>query len=239
LYSFEDRERILHILERVTGSRLTYSYGRFGGVTMDVDDTFCEQTRDFVGYLRERVDMYRRLVTDNVIFRNRAEGVGVISEEVARDYAVTGPCLRAAGVAYDVRKAEPYGGYETYEFEVPTATEGDALARYRVRLAEVEQSLRIIEQGLARLQPGPIMPAKVPKRIKPAAGETYFAVEAARGLFGMYVLSDGGLNPAKLKLRTPSFSNLACMPAVLPGTMVADTIAIVGSIDIVLPEVDR
>ncbi|GMV38690.1 MAG: hypothetical protein AMXMBFR64_04060 [Myxococcales bacterium] len=239
LYSFEDREKILAILERVTGSRLTYSYGRFGGVTMDVDQRFCDETRAFAAHLRGRLGMYQALVGDNVIFRNRVEGVGVISREVAAEYAVTGPCLRAAGVAYDVRKAEPYGGYEGYDFEVPTAHEGDAWARYRVRIAEIEQSLRIIEQGLDRLPEGPVMPKKMPKRIKPPEGETYFAVEAARGHFGMYCLSDGGLIPAKLKLRTPSFSNLSAMPAVLPGTMVADTIAVVGSIDIVLPEVDR
>lgn len=239
LYSFEDRERILTILERITGSRLTYSYGRFGGVTMDVDETFCSETRSFVAFLRGRLDMYRSLVGDNVIFRGRVERVGVISRQVAEDYGVTGPCLRAAGVAYDLRKAEPYGGYETYDFEVPTATEGDAWARYRVRIAEVEQSLRIIEQGLDRLPAGPVMPKKMIKRIKPPKGETYFAVEAARGHFGQYCLSDGGLIPAKLKLRTPSFSNLSSLPDVLPSTMVADAIAVVGSIDIVLPEVDR
>lgn len=239
LYSFEDREQILAILERVTGSRLTYSYGRFGGVTMDVDARFCDETRAFARHLRSRLGMYKDLVGDNVIFRSRVEGVGVITRQVAEDYAVTGPCLRATGLAYDVRKAEPYGGYEAYDFEVPTATAGDAWARYCVRLAEIEQSLRIIEQGLDRLPEGPVMPKKMPKRIKPPEGETWFAVEAARGLFGMYCLSDGGLIPAKLKLRTPSFSNLSAMPDVLPGTMVADTIAVVGSIDIVLPEVDR
>ena len=239
LYSFEDRELILAILERVTGSRLTYSYGRFGGVTMDVDQRFVDDTRAFVAHLRSQLGMYQRLVGDNVIFRNRTEGVGVITREVAEAYAVTGPCARASGIAYDVRKAEPYGGYEQYDFEVPTATEGDCFARYRVRIAEMEQSLRIVEQGLDRLPEGPIMPKKAAKRIKPPAGEFYHAVEAARGHFGMYCVSDGGLIPAKLKLRTPSFSSLSAMPDVLPTTPVADTIAIVGSIDIVLPEVDR
>lgn len=239
LYSFEDREQILAILERVTGSRLTYSYGRFGGVTLDVDQRFVDETRVFVAHMRGQLGMYQRLVGDNVIFRNRVENVGVITREVAEQYCVTGPCARASGIAYDVRKAEPYGGYEQYDFEVPTATEGDCWARYRVRLAEVEQSLRIVEQGLDRLPEGPVMPKKAPKRIKPPAGEFYHAVEAARGHFGMYCLSDGGLNPAKLKLRTPSFSVLSAMPDVLPTTPVADSIAIVGSIDIVLPEVDR
>lgn len=239
LYCFDDREEILALLDRVTGSRLTYSYGRFGGVTMDVDDVFVEGTLAFVKRLRERLPEYERLVTDNVIFRHRTEGVGVISREVALDYAVTGPCLRASGVAYDVRRAEPYGDYDQYEFEVPVGSNGDAFDRFLVRVAEMSQSLRIVESACARLEPGPIMPEKVPRRFKPPAGEFYFAVESARGHFGMYFLNDGGEIPAKLHLRTPSFANLSSMPDVLPGTMVADTITIVGSIDVVMPEIDR
>jgi NADH-quinone oxidoreductase subunit D len=242
LYSFDDREVILGLLDRVTGSRLTYSYGRFGGLTMDVDDVFCDGTRAFIDRMRAHLDEYRRLVSDNVIFRSRCEGVGVITAQVARDYGVTGPCLRASGVAYDVRKAEPYGVYDRFEFAVPTRTAGDAFARFEVRIDEIEQSLRLIEQGLAALPAlagGEIMPKKIKKRVKPDAGESYFAVESARGHFGMYLVSDGGDMPTRLKLRTPSFSNLSAMVDVLPGTSVADTIAIVGSIDVVLPEVDR
>ncbi len=152
---------------------------------------------------------------------------------------MTGPPLRAAGVAYDVRRAEPYGIYDRFEFAIPTATGGDCLARYDVRIREIEESLKIVEQAVAKMPAGPIMPDKPKKKFKPPAGESYFAVEAARGHFGMYLVSDGSEIPFKLKLRTPSFSNLASMPAVLRNTMIADTIAIVGSLDIVLPEIDR
>lgn len=239
LYCFDDREEILTILDRVTGSRLTYAYGRFGGVTMDVDDVFVEQSRAFLVRLRERFLMYHALIRQNVIFQERCRGVGVISEEIALKYGVTGPSLRASGVEYDVRRAEPYGGYERFDFEIPTETAGDCLARFDVRVQEMEQSCRIIEQGLTALPDGPIGPKKLIKKLKPPKGEFYFAVESARGHFGMYILSDGSDTPAKIKLRTPSFSSLSSMPDVLRGTMVADTIAIVGSIDVVIPEIDR
>ncbi len=239
LYCFEDRERILSILDRITGSRLTYCYGRFGGVTMDVDDTFLQQTTDFLAFLRTRMPEYSNLVTKNVIFRERCEGIGFMPRDMAIDYGVTGPCLRGSGVAYDVRKAEPYGGYDKFDWDVPIETDGDCLARYRVRIAEMEQSARIIEQAIAAMPDGDIMPKKTPRRFKPPKGEHYFAVESARGLYGQYIISDGTDRPVKIKLRTPSFSNLASMSDALSNTMVADTIAIVGSIDVVMPEVDR
>jgi len=239
LYAFDDREEILAILDRVTGSRLTYCYGRFGGVTEDVDDTFLQQTTAFLARLRGRLPDYHALVSDNVIFRKRCERVGVIDHDTALRYGVTGPCLRASGVPYDVRRMEPYGIYDRFDFEIPTREGGDIFDRYLIRVAEIEQSCRIVEQAVAQIPAGPIMPAKPKKRFKPPQGESYFAVEAARGHFGMYIVSDGTDVPARIKLRTPSFSVLSSMPAVLPGTMVADTIAIVGSIDIVLPEVDR
>lgn len=239
LYCFDDREEILGILDRVTGSRLTYCYGRFGGVTMDVDETFLAHTTAFIARLRGRAGMYKSLVADNVILRERCEGVGVVSKAVAREYGVTGPCLRASGIGYDVRKAEPYGGYERFDFEVPTEEGGDTMARYHIRIREMEESCKIIEQAIKGIPDGPIMPAKTPKRFKLPAGEHYFAVESARGHFGMYIVGQDADIPAKLKLRTPSFSNLSAMPVTLEGTMLADTIAIVGSIDVVLPEIDR
>jgi NADH-quinone oxidoreductase subunit D len=182
---------------------------------------------------------YHALVSKNIIFRKRCEGVGVIDRDVALRYGVTGPCLRACGVGYDVRKAEPYGIYDRFDFEIPTGPNGDLWDRYEVRLKEMEQSCRIIEQAVAAIPEGPILPEKQPKKFKPDAGELYFAVESARGQFGMYIVSDGTDVPVRIKLRTPSFSNLSVLPAVLPNTMIADTIAILGSIDIVLPEVDR
>jgi NADH-quinone oxidoreductase subunit D len=239
LYCFDDREAILDILDRVTGSRLTYSYARFGGVSQDVDRSFLDQTTQFIARLRSRMPEYHALVTGNVIFRRRSEGVGVIDCATARDYGVTGPCLRACGVSYDLRRDEPYGIYDRFDFDIPTATAADCMARYMVRIGEMEQSCRIIEQAVAQIPDGPIMPDKPKKRFKPDPGESYFAVESARGQFGMYIVSDGSDIPARIKLRTPSFSNLSVMPATLPGTSVADTIAILGSIDIVLPEVDR
>ena len=239
LYCWDDREQILDILDRVTGSRLTYSYGRFGGLTGDVDQTFLDQTSAFVTRLRKRLVDYDTLIRQNVIFIERSRGVGIIDAATCRAYGVTGPPLRAAGVAYDVRRAEPYGIYDRFEFAIPTATGGDCLARYDVRIREIEESLKIVEQAVAKMPAGPIMPDKPKKKFKPPAGESYFAVEAARGHFGMYLVSDGSEIPFKLKLRTPSFSNLASMPAVLRNTMIADTIAIVGSLDIVLPEIDR
>lgn len=239
LYCWDDREQILDLLDRVTGSRLTYSYGRFGGLTGDVDQAFLDGTTAFVKRLRERLGDYHKLIRDNVIFIERSRGVGVIDQATCTAYGVTGPTLRAAGVAYDVRRAEPYGIYDRFEFAIPIASDGDCLARYDVRIREIEESLKIVEQAVAAMPAGLIMPEKPKKKFKPAAGEYYFAVEAARGHFGMYLVSDGSEIPFKLKLRTPSFSNLASMPAVLRNTMVADTIAIVGSLDIVLPEIDR
>jgi len=239
LYCFDDREEILDILDRVTGSRLTYSYGRFGGVTQDVDDVFCDRTRAFIKRMRDRMPEYMKLVRDNVIFRQRTIGVGVITREQALEHAITGPNLRALGIDYDVRKAEPYGIYDRFDFEVPTRDNGDSYDRFLVRVDEIEQSLRIIEQALEMLPEGPIMPLKMKKRFKPAAAEHYYAVESARGLFGMYIVADGTDTPSRIKLRTPSFSNLGAMVDVLPDTSIADTITIVGSIDVVMPEIDR
>ncbi len=239
LYCFDDREEILALLDTVTGSRLTYAYGRFGGVTRDMDETFVASAREFLSRINDRFPMYHALVRENVIFKERCTDVGIIGQDVALKYGITGPTLRACGISYDVRKAEPYGGYERFDFEVPTATKGDCLARFDVRIREMEQSCRIIEQALDGLPEGPFKPVKFIKKLKPPKGEFYFPVESARGHFGMYILSDGTDTPAKIKLRTPSFSSMSAMPEVLKGTMIADTIAIVGSIDIVVPEIDR
>jgi NADH-quinone oxidoreductase subunit D len=239
LYAFDDRESVLDVLESVTGSRLTYCYGRFGGVTQDVDDAFVEGTRAFLARLEARLPMYDKLVDGNVIFRERTIGVGVMPKELAAAYGVTGPNLRAMGVPYDVRRAEPYGIYDRFDFAIPTREGSDCYARFCVRVEEITESMGIVAQALDRLEPGPVMAEKVPKRIKLPKGDFYYAVESPRGHLGLYLVSDGGESPTRLKVRTPSFSNLSAMPAVLPGTMVADTVAIVGSIDIVLPEVDR
>jgi NADH-quinone oxidoreductase subunit D len=238
LYSFDDRENVLDILDRVSGSRLTYSYCRFGGVAKDLDEEFIAATRQFIQRLRSRWEDYHNLVTKNVIFIHRVKDVGVIDRETALRFGCTGPLLRAAGVAYDIRKAEPYSVYPELEFDIPTGSEGDAQDRYRVRLEEIEQSMRIIEQALDRLPDGPIR-TPTPMKVRPPKGDYYFAVESARGVLGFYIVSDGTSYPYRLKARVPSFGNLQVLTEVLPGTLVADTISILGSIDIVVPEVDR
>ena len=238
LYAFDDREIILDILDRVTGSRLTYSYCRLGGVAKDVDDEFIAATRGFIQRLRSRWADYHNLVTKNVIFIHRTKGVGVINREIALRFGCSGPVLRAAGVVYDIRRAEPYSVYPDLQFDIPTGTAGDAFDRYVVRLQEIEQSLRIIEQALERLPEGPIR-GRAPRNVRPPRGDCYFAVEAARGALGFYIVSDGTRYPYRLKVRAPSLGNLQVLTETLPGTLVADTISILGSIDIVVPEIDR
>lgn len=239
LYSFDDREQILDLLESVTGSRLTYSYFRFGGVCADIDEKFIQGTRAFLARLRSRLPMYETLVTKNVIFINRVKGIGIITPELARRYGCTGPVIRGAGVKYDIRKTEPYSAYPEFDFEIPVDNGCDALARYMVRMLEMEQSCRIIEQALNKLPEGPIMAPKVPKKVKPPKGDCYFAVETARGEFGIYAVSDGTECAYRLKLRVPGFSNLSCFPEISQGTLLADAISAMGSLDLVIPEIDR
>jgi len=239
LYAFDDREQILDILDRVSGSRLTYSYCRFGGVNRDVDDTFIDMTRAFVKRLRSRFPDYENLVTKNVIFIHRTRNVGVITPELGRKYGVTGPNLRACGIPFDIRKTEPYELYDLFDFEIPVGTAGDALDRYNVRMAEMEQSCRIIEQALDQLPEGPHWNKSVPAKLKPPKGDVYFAFESARGQTAYYLVSDGSAFPYRCHIRVPSFGNLHVLTEVLRGTLVADAISILGSIDVVIPEIDR
>ena len=238
LYGFDDREHILDILENITGSRLTYCYYRFGGLSRDVDDKFVEATRIFVKRMRKRFDIYKKLVTDNIIFIKRTEDIGVVSPDMARRYGITGPNLRGSGIAYDVRKNEPYSVYPEFDFEVPVGKNGDCLDRYMVRVREMEQSLRIIEQALDRLPDGPVK-AKVPKKIKLPPGDCNFAVEAARGELSYYLIADGTDKPYRLKIRVPSFSNLSCLQELSSGILLPDLVSILGSFDLVIPEIDR
>ena len=239
LYAFDDREQILDILDRVSGSRLTYSYCRFGGVTRDADWQFLDGTTAFIKRLRSRWPDYHNLVTKNVIFIHRTRDVGVITPELARQFGVTGPNLRACGIPYDMRKIEPYEVYDRFDFEVPVGSKGDALDRYNVRLAEMEQSCRIIEQAIAQLPKGDFINKDAPFKVKPPKGEVYFAFESARGQTGYYLVSDGSHFPYRCHIRVPSFGNLHVLTEVLKGTLVADAISILGSIDVVIPEIDR
>lgn len=239
LYAFDDREKILDLLEGITGSRLTYCYYRFGGVCNDVDAAFLNGARDFVSYMRPRLAMYRELVTDNVILRQRLVGIGPISSGMCRRYGATGAVLRGAGVRYDVRRAEPYSVYPEFDFEVPVRSEGDCMARYLVRMEEMAQSLRIIEQAVAGIPEGPFQPKTIPKVVKPPAGDYTYAVEAARGRFLVRIVSDGKDIPYRVRLRTPSFSNLSLFEEASAGMMLPDALALMGSLDLVIPDIDR
>jgi NADH-quinone oxidoreductase subunit D len=238
LYAFEDREIAQDLLQRITGSRLTYSSFRIGGVAHDLDDIFIEGLRAFCARMPGRLKMYKDLVTDNFILRNRCEEIGEIPVDMARRYGATGPVLRGSGVAYDIRRAEPYSIYDRFEFDIPTRDTKDAMARYLVRVDEIVESLRIITQALDQLPEGEIL-AKVPKVIKPPKGETYFAVEGARGKIGVFLVSDGSNIPYRIKLRSPTFSNLSLFSECAKGTLLADAISTLGSLDLVIPEIDR
>ena len=240
MYAFQDRELIMDILQEITGSRLTYCSFRFGGVTADITPNFIKRTRELLDLMPERLKMYRELVTGNVILRGRLEDVGVIDEMMARRYGATGPVLRGSNVAYDVRRAEPYGVYDRFDFNVPVYPQGDSMARYMVRMDEIEASLAIVQQALDGLPEGDFMNPDAPRgKWKPPAGESYFAVEGARGKIGLYLASDGSEIPYRVKLRSPSFSNLSLFPELAKGTLLSDAVAILGSLDLVIPEIDR
>ena len=239
LYAFDDREKILDLLEGLCGARLTYCYYRFGGLYNDVDDAFLQGTRDFVKHMQPRLKMYRDLVTDNVILRKRLEKIGPISAEMCRKYGATGPVIRGSGVAYDVRRAEPYSVYPKLDFKVPVYSECDSMARYLVRMDEMEESLRIIEQCLDQITEGPFIAPKVPRVLKLPPGDYCYAVEAARGRFMVRIVSDGKENPYRVKLRTPSFSNLSLYEEASRGMILPDALAMMGSLDLVIPDIDR
>jgi NADH-quinone oxidoreductase subunit D len=236
-YCFDDREQILDILEMTTGERLTYDYFRFGGLDHDIPKEFVPAIKKFMPDFKKRLREYHDLIGKNIIFRKRVQGLGILTKENALAYGVTGPCLRASGVALDERRRDPFSIYGQLDFEVPTQNDGDVYARYLVRMKEMEQSLKIISQLLDKIPAGPITAGKLPKNVP--KGEYYSAVESARGTFGIYLVSDGTLNPYRMKLRTPSFSNLNSLVDMVPGVFISDVVAVLGSIDIVLPEIDR
>ncbi|WP_027176385.1 NADH-quinone oxidoreductase subunit D [Desulfovibrio aminophilus] len=240
MYAFDDRERLLDMLQILTGSRLTYSSFRIGGVCADINDKFIELCKDFIPYMRGRLPMYKALVTDNIILRKRVEEIGVFDQDMIRRYGATGPVARGSGIDYDVRRAEPYSVYDRFDWQVPVYQKGDAMARYLVRLDEIEQSLRIVEQALAQLPEGKIIVDKAPKYSwKAPKGEACFPVEGGRGLIAVHVISDGGKTPYKIKLRAPGFSNLSLFAEASRGTLLADSVAILGSLDLIIPEIDR
>ena len=238
MFGFREREQVIELFESVSGARLTYNYFRVGGVARDLPSDFVQKTKAFIKLMRERLKDYDILVTDNVIFRDRTEGVGVFTKEDCLNYSMTGPMIRACGIKYDIRKDDTYSLYNEFDFEVPVLKNGDCFDRYQQRMLELRESLKIVEQALEKLEPGDIQ-AKVPKVIKPPAGEAYVRTESPKGELSVYLVSDGSANPYRFHLRAPSFINLQILQKALVGFKVADVIAILGSIDIVLGEVDR
>ncbi|HHX51073.1 MAG TPA: NADH-quinone oxidoreductase subunit D, partial [Clostridia bacterium] len=238
MYCFRDREKILDLLEMTCGSRLTTSYMRIGGVAADLPAEFIPATREFISSMSKSFKEYDDIITGNEIFIARTRGVGVLSGDKALSYGVTGPNLRASGIKYDLRKQAPYGGYDNFEFDVPIGRQGDCLDRFVVRIEEIKQSLRIVEQAIDNLPAGPIN-AKVPRVIRPPAGEVYHQIEGSKGLLGYYLISDGSTRPYRLHIHGPSFVNLGVLPEICLGGTIQDVVAIIASIDFILGEVDR
>jgi NADH-quinone oxidoreductase subunit D len=237
-YCLREREEALKIMEQYCGARLTTHAFRIGGLQYEVYEDFEKDIKAFNKMFGPKIDEYEELLTNNRIWRGRLENVGVLSGDECKEYGVTGPVLRAAGVKWDLRKAQPYSGYEKYDFEIPIRQNGDTYDRYMVRMAEMRQSIRIMEQAVEGIPTGPIM-GKVGKVIKPPVGEAYVSIEAPKGELGYYVVSDASTQPYRVRVRPPSFVNLQALDRMVRGGLVADIVAIIGTLDIVLGEIDR
>ena len=263
LYTFREREEILRLFEAVAGQRMMTSYFRIGGLSMEPPIGWLDRVQDFINILPEKIDEYSNLLTGNPIFMNRLKGVGYLSAKDAVALGVTGPPLRASGVDWDLRRDMPYSGYEKFKFHVPISTAGDTWARYEVRLVEMRESVKIIQQALDGMPSGPVK-ANAPKIILPdrekmktemealihhfkivtegfavPAGEVYQGIECGHGQIGYYVVSDGTAKPYRVHMRYPSFATLQALETMCKGRLIADMVAVIGSIDIVLGEIDR
>ncbi len=238
LYSFREREDVLDLFEMVCGARLTYNYFRPGGVSRDLPAGFAEKCKAYIKKQREKLPEYDDLFTNNQIFIARTRNVGIISAADAINYSLSGPSLRGSGVPYDVRRVDPYSIYDKLDWQVITYPDCDCLSRFNVRIMEIRQSLNIVEQALDAMPEGELK-CKTPQRLKLPAGEVYHHIESARGDLGVYLVSDGGEKPYRLKWRAPSFINLGALNSMVKGWKVADVVAILGSLDVVLGEVDR
>jgi NADH-quinone oxidoreductase subunit D len=242
LYTIRERELILDLFEMLTGARLLYGFHQVGGTRYDVPAGWAQTCRDTLAVIDQRLDEYEAMLQDNAFFLVRTQGVGVISRELAEAVGVAGPLLRGSGVAYDLRTAAPYSSYEEFGVRVPVETAGDCYARYRVRMVEFRESIRLVRQALDGLPEGPISSrpgVKSVGQVRIPKGEGYSRIEGARGEVGCYLVADGGPKPYRLKWRGASFSNLAVLPHIIPGHKVADVVAIMGSVDPVFGEVDR
>ena len=240
LYCIRERELILDLFEALTGARLLYGFHQIGGVRYDVPAGWTQTCRETVDFIEHRIDEYEAMLEDNPFFLVRTQGV--VSRELAQEVGISGPLIRGSGVGYDVRRAEPYSSYEDFDFAIPVEPAGDCYARYRVRMQEFRQSIRIVRQVLDGLPEGPISSrpgVKSVGQVRIPKGEGYGRVEGARGEVGCYVVADGGPKPYRMKWRGASFSNLAILPHIIPGHKVADVVAIMGSVDPVFGEVDR
>jgi NADH-quinone oxidoreductase subunit D len=262
-YTFRDREMIMNINEELSGYRLTPSFLRIGGVAKDITPDFVKSVREFVKWFPKAVQGYNTLLTDNIIWRKRTMDIGSISAEEAVNYGFTGPSLRGSGVSYDIRKALPYCSYDDFDFQIPVGENGDVYDRYLVRMEEFNQSLRIIDQAIENLPEGPIKVdnpwisnpetdevtediSSLIRRFKiqsegpkSPVGEVYHSVEGSKGELGFYIVGDGTAQPYRMKIRSPCFILTSALPRLLEGHMIADAISIIGSIDIVLGEIDR
>jgi NADH-quinone oxidoreductase subunit D len=238
-YGFREREFLQDIFEEVSGDRLMYGYFRPGGVVWDVPANFKERVREVLPSTKQGLKDLDMLLTQNEVFVARSRGVGAFSAEDAINWGLSGPMLRASGVAWDLRSDRTYSIYDRFEFDIPIGQYGDCYDRYLVRLAECWQSIRIVEQALEQMPDGPILPEKIPRKLRAPVAEVYAAVEGARGEYGIYIVSKGGDKPYRLKIRSPSFCNLSALRAMTIGNYVADAVAILGSVDIVLCDVDR
>ena len=237
-YAFRDREEILRIFEKYCGARLTTHAFRIGGCIYEAYDGFEEDVKKYCTFFLPKLDEYEQLLTTNRIWVTRTKDVGILKPEDSIALGVTGPVLRASGVKWDLRKAQPYECYKDLDFEIPTGINGDTYDRYLVRIAEMRQSVRILQQAVERIPTGPIM-AKVPKVIKPPVGEVYHSIEAPKGELGYFIVSDGSTQPYRVRVRPPSFVNLQALDTMVRGMLVADVVAVIGTLDIVLGEVDR
>jgi NADH-quinone oxidoreductase subunit D len=263
IYAFRERETIMEIYELISGARMTSNFFRVGGLSQDVPDEFVKKVSDFIDVMPGYLDQYEGLLTTNPIWLKRTIGNGVISAEDAIDFGITGPALRGSGVDLDLRRDNPYSGYEKYQFQVPVGENCDTFDRYKVRLIEMREACKIVRQGLDRLKPGPVL-ADCPQVCYPPKesvynsieglihhfkiasegfpapeGEVYQGVEAPKGELGFYIVSDGGNKPERLRIRPPSFVNLQAIEKMSKGTMIADLVAVIGTLDIVLGEIDR
>ena len=239
MFCFRGRERIQTVFEAVSGARMMHNYFRIGGLKEDLPENFEQMVRDLLPLIREDVEESDRLLTFNEIFLARLKNVGTISAEDAIDYGLTGPCLRACGVDYDLRKAEPYSVYNRFDFDVPVGLDGDSWDRHYVRVQEMYESLRIVEQALDQMPQGSVASSLGRRLIRPPKGEVYVRSENPRGEIGIHLVSDGTDKPYRVKIRPPSFCNLSAIKHLLTGIWIADAVVVLGSLDIVLGEVDR